>query len=317
MFPYGMLAHPPTLTLAAPAKINLALSVGPPVAHGAKAGFHPIASWLVATTLHDDVVLTRLPNGAASRVIIEWAADAPKASPIDWPVERDLGFRAHRLLEAHIGHALPVEVVVRKRIPVGGGLGGGSSDGASVLIGLNRLFNLPLTSGELRLLSTRLGSDVAFFIDDDQHRRTPRPAMVTGFGELIERLSPVPPTPGVLLIPPVACPTGAVYRAFDAGAPGALREADVRAIIGGARGAGAIRPAVLFNDLASPACEAEPRLRVFWETLGRVGPRVHVTGSGSTMFALLPGALEGEVRATCAAFVGAAPEVLALPVELR
>lgn len=280
-----------TLRRAAHAKINLCLSVGPPepasVPPGG-GGMHPISSWMAAVELADEVELTALGEAeGASRYRVEWAADAPpppRPSPIDWPIEKDLAVRAHRLLEQRVGRGLPVEVVVRKRTPVGGGLGGGSSDGAAALCGLNELFGLGLSTSELVAMSAALGSDVAFFIDD----QTPaRPGVVGGLGQRIERVAPVAARV-LLIIPPFGTPTGPVYRAYDR-APRVLREADVRMLRARASAAGRIDPAGLFNDLAAPACEVEPRLGELLGRLRAAGVPAHVSGSGSTLFVLDPG----------------------------
>ena len=293
----------PPRTIAAYAKLNLALAVGPPQP---PRGFHPIASWIVAIDLHDTLTLERLPEGEASRFEIRWAADAPKPTPIDWPVAKDLAARAHALLQERTKRVLPIALTLDKRIPVGGGLGGGSSDAASTLVGVNEMFDLGIARAELAILSAGLGSDIAFFIDDGS---VARPALVLGLGDRIERLAPVPVAEVLLIIPPFGCPTGPVYGAFDRGPMADADEKRVRKIIAEARRSGGIPSGSLFNDLAAPACEVEPRLR---ETLGvlraAVGPRtpIHVTGSGSTMFCLpdwpgtdRPGAdrVEGVLRA--------------------
>lgn len=291
-----------SLTISACAKINLCLGVGPPEPPGAlKPGFHPIASWFVGIDLCDEIELRRAGAGAGS-CRIEWASDAPKPSPIDWAIEKDLGVRAHRLLERTVERELPVEMVVRKRIPVGGGLGGGSSDAAGVLVGITRLFDLPIDAAGLRRLSGELGSDIAFFIDalpaaqrgSSRIALAPRPALVTGFGEVLERVDPVAPSPGtsvLLFVPSFGCPTGAVYRAFDALPHTPLDSARVRSLIAAVQSpdGGAIASDELFNDLAAPACDVQPELLGVLASLREaMGPKipVHVTGSGSTMFAI-------------------------------
>lgn len=299
---------PQALTLRAYAKINLCLSVSPPLAADAvdergrsRGGYHTICSWFAPIELHDEVTIEVLPAGRESRYVVEWAPDAPRKSPIDWPIEKDLAVRAHRLLEQHARRDLPVSLRVRKRIPVGGGLGGGSSDAAAVMRGVNRLFGLRLATHELIELSKGLGSDIAFFLDDgvgDQGNSAgeggvARAALVEGFGDRVTRIAS--PRCGVLLIvPPFGCATGAVYKAYDR-SPRAMRTHEVRALIARAAAGAAIDGAGLFNDLAVPACEVEPRLG---ELLARLRdrrhtqphmpplPPVHVTGSGSTMFAL-------------------------------
>ncbi len=290
--------------IAAYAKLNLALAVGPPMP---PKGYHPIASWFLTIDLHDTLTLERLPEGQVSRFDIRWAADAPKKTPIDWPVEKDLAARAHALLEERAGRALPIALTLDKRTPVGGGLGGGSSDAASAMVGVNKLFDLGLSRAALAGLSMRLGSDIAFFLDEGP---IARPALVTGLGDRVERLPPLPTAEVILLVPPFGCPTGPVYGAFDRAPTANADESRVRAIIAAAHTSGAIAPGALFNDLAEPACIVEPRLR---ETLGAlraaVGPStpIHVTGSGSTMFCV-PGRSEAE--RVVAAIRAARPEVV-------
>jgi 4-diphosphocytidyl-2-C-methyl-D-erythritol kinase len=266
----------PSVTRRAPAKVNLALSVGAAEPSGAKAGWHRIASWMVCLDLADTVTV-KPAEGTSHRVV--WASDAVKPSPIDWPIERDLAVRAHRALEAKLGRELLCEMVVEKRIPVGGGLGGGSSDAASALLALREAFGLAVSDDELAAIGARLGSDVPFFVDPDH-----RPALVTGFGETIER------TPAVrgellLLVPPFGCGTPEVYRAFDAiKGSGGPEEARVREM---ARAG--LEPSAWFNDLESAAFRVEPRLAQIRDRASEVlGTRVMMTGSGSTLLAWQP-----------------------------
>jgi 4-diphosphocytidyl-2-C-methyl-D-erythritol kinase len=280
-----------SVRIAAHAKLNLALAVAPPEPAGSpKAGWHRIASWFHALALHDDVELAALPSGP-TRVRIEWAPDAPRPSPIDWPVERDLAARAHALLEAHAGRSLACDMLVRKRIPVGGGLGGGSSDAAATLVGLNRLFDLGVPASELQRLSAALGSDIAYFIDDDH--TPPRPAIVEGFGDVIERVGRVP-APVELIFPPFGCDTRAVYRAFDQLLPPGhtLRDAAVRRMTLDAARSGTIDPVLLFNDLLAPA-DAVAGSRLSAILAGMAGTPVHMSGSGSTLFRI--GARDGAI----------------------
>lgn len=179
----------------------------------------------------------------------------------------------------------PCEVRVLKRIPVGGGLGGGSADAGAALLGLDALFDLGLSQADLSGAAAALGSDVAFFLDRES---PPRPALVTGLGERVERQARLAGDL-VLIMPAMGCPTGAVYRAYDA-APRALREDDVRRMIARAeREGGRADPGVLFNDLAGPALAVAPALAAVRSACaGALGGPVHVSGSGSTLFALAP-----------------------------
>lgn len=282
-----------TITLEAPAKLNLALAVGPPLPAGPNQGFHPIASWFVAIDLCDTLSLTRLGEHEPSRYTIAWSPEAPRPTPIDWPLEKDLAVRAHRSLEARVGRSLPVALRMDKRIPVGGGLGGGSSDAASMLLALDRLFDLRTPIADLITIASTLGSDIAFFLDErcqSSPNAAPLPAIVTGLGERVERTHHAPTHLSAwLIVPPFGCPTGPVYKAFDAAPTTSVDEARVRALAGER----ALDPLGLFNDLERPACVVEPRLASTLAHLRGVlkgHAPVHVTGSGSTMFAMCPSA---------------------------
>ena len=304
-----MPAAPTTITTHACAKINLALSVGPPVP---PKGYHPIASWFVPIALGDNLELATLPVGEPSRFVIAWADDAPKPSPIDWPIEKDLAVRAHELLQERAGRELPVAMSLRKRTPVGGGLGGGSSDAAAMLRACIALFDLKLSRDELAEMSAKLGSDIAFFLDADDSGsilEAPRSAIVTGFGERIERLPPIA-AEILLLIPPFGCPTGAVYQSYDR-SPRPLEERRVRLLATEAAKRKTVSSGELFNDLAAPACIVTPRLGDVYVRLRReVSVPVHVTGSGSTMFALDANAsAEAAIRA-------AAPELVVVRTRI-
>lgn len=277
---------PDAVTIRAHAKVNLALAVGRAIEGGPRAGMHPIASWMAPIGLADTVNIRRTDGGkdSASSFEIRWA----DGQPVEWPVESDLGFRAHALLELEAG-PLGVAISIEKHIPAGGGLGGGSADGAAVLLGLNALFDLDLPTERLRALAAALGSDVPFFIPDKPgFDQPPEAALVTGLGDQIERVgAPGPDGAGpvelLLIVPPFACPTGEVYRAFDADPPRVFRETEVASM---ARSA-LIEPDALFNDLAPAAARIRPELAEIRGTLARALDRpIHVSGSGSTLFCL-------------------------------
>lgn len=275
-------------TARAPAKVNLALSVGPPEPPGTPdAGMHPIASWMAAIDLFDEVTLTESDRATLDR---RWAEDAPRPSPLGWLESDDLALRALTLLAQHAGRELPAHVQLTKRIPVGGGLGGGSSDAAACLTAANTLFGLGLAAQDLASLARRLGSDIPFFLDEAP---LPRPALVTHFGERIRRTA-LAPTELVLILPGFGCQTGAVYREYDE-SPLTLDTARVARLAEG----GSVESEELFNDLALPAQRHEPELQTLIARLGRVtGEPVHVSGSGSTLFVVSPAGsgLEAEIQ---------------------
>lgn len=253
------------------AKINLALSVGPPRESDR---MHPIASWMARLDLADDLHVTRLEEDRLSRYAILWHAEAPLRTPIDWSITKDLAVRAHLLLEEHAGRSLPVQLKLEKRIPVGAGLGGGSADAAATLHAVNELFDLDLSDEDLAQLAGELGSDIAFCLRNEA-------AIVEGVGEAITP-APAPSAWVVVVMPEVGCPTARVYGAFDSTAElAALRTEEVRAMAASGR----IDSGVLFNDLADAACAVQPRLAELRAQVGAEADRdVHVTGSGSAMF---------------------------------
>lgn len=279
---------PRSVRLQAPAKINLVLAVAPPnPAPPAGDGLHPIASWMACIDLSDELTVTRLEPDRASRYAILWHDEAPRRSPIDWSVTKDLAVRAHRLLEETIARPLPAQLKLVKRIPVGAGLAGGSSDAAACLLAVNELFDLGLPVTRLRQLASRLGSDVAFFLPAPGEPFPP-PALVEGVGDHLERTPDLATDDSspllALILPDFDCATPAVYRAFDEMQPIEFRARRVRELAF----TGIIDPASLFNDLAAPASRVQPRLGELLDAARRITDRpAHVTGSGSGLFLLL------------------------------
>ncbi|MDX2115321.1 MAG: hypothetical protein SFZ24_06830 [Planctomycetota bacterium] len=294
---------PRAATRSAHAKLNLILAVGPPRAGD---GFHPICSWFTPVSLADELRVERLADGAATSLEISWSPDAPRPSPIDWPLEKDLAQRAHALLEREVGTPLPVRATLRKRVPIGGGLGGGSSDAAAMLLALRDLFGLEITTPRLARLGSRLGSDIPFFV-----RNALTPALVEGVGEVVTPL-PALEAFAVLIIPPFGTPTGPVYAAFDRAGPAPLvRRERVESVAS----TGTVRDEALFNDLAAAAEAVEPRLAELRRRAAELGGSpVHITGSGSTMFALASSA--AQARGLAERLSGRLPECACLPVAL-
>ncbi len=268
---------PRSIFIQAPAKLNLALSVG---ALNAQA-MHPISSWMVTTNLFDDLYLQILPTKSFSLFATVWHKDALRRSDIDWSISKDLVHRAHDRLEMFVGHELPVKSRLEKRIPVGGGLGGGSSDAAAMLRGLNELFALGVSTDDLCAIAATLGSDVPFLIEGGS-------AIVSGIGEEIESLGAPPELHAVFFFPEVPCPTGAVYKQFDALSnlaisPAQLRVSHVRMLAAQST----LNPIDPFNDLAEAAKIVAPAMAEDMHEIEQLAQLpIHVCGSGSSLFAL-------------------------------
>ena len=121
------------------------------------------------------------------------------------PLERDLCYRAAQLLQTKAGIRQGVEITLEKHLPLGGGLGGGSSDAATTLIVLNRLWGAGLSRSALMQLGLQLGADVPVFVFGDN-------AWAEGIGEVLTPIT-LDPAWYVVLIPPVSVPTATIFSA--------------------------------------------------------------------------------------------------------
>ena len=267
-----------SLRVFAPAKLNLDLLVGPRRGDG----FHPLDSIVVKITLFDEILLRPTCDGQITLTCRH--ADCG-------PVEKNLACRAAKLLATSAGISADVgaEIELTKRIPPGKGLGGGSSDAASVLAGLDELWRLQTPPARLGELAAELGSDVPVFLGPPAARMTGRgevlgPAVVHGFA-------------AVLHLPDFACATADVYRAFDSLAD-AGRPMIERGEIDFADSPPSQWRGLLRNDLA-PAAEAVcPELcRTMERIEAAVGAPVSLTGSGSAMFLLADSVDEAQALA--------------------
>jgi 4-diphosphocytidyl-2-C-methyl-D-erythritol kinase len=185
-----------TLHMSAPAKINVYLRIT-----GRRAdGYHLLDSLMIPISLSDEITI-QIEDGPSG---VSLTCDDPSL-PTD---DTNLAYRAAALLsrEANIvGH---ITIVLRKRIPAGAGLGGGSSDAAAILKSLNTLLALSISEDRLCRYGVQLGADVPFFIGC-------RSARVEGIGDVLTPVSPLPHRWIVLVVPPFSVSTPWAYRRFD------------------------------------------------------------------------------------------------------
>lgn len=245
-----------TLVVPAPAKLNLFLHV----VGRRPDGYHLLESLMVLLDHHDTLRLTVNLSGRVRRLSgNEGIAE-----------DHDLIVRAARLMQEKAGGDHGVDLVIEKRIPVGGGLGGGSSDAAAVLLALNRLWNIHLDRADLCTLGLRLGADVPFFVFGES-------AFVTGIGEALLPVS-VARAWFLVLIPPESVPTAHVFQS-----PELTRNTPCATIIGFPEFAGR-------NDLQAVTLSRYPEvgrcLRILEGLPGASGARM--TGSGACVFAWFP-----------------------------
>jgi 4-diphosphocytidyl-2-C-methyl-D-erythritol kinase len=199
------------------------------------------------------------------------------------PVEEDLCVRAARLLQQRCDTRQGADLALEKNLPIGGGLGGGSSDAATTLIVLNRLWGAGLTRDALRDLAAQLGADVPFFVFGEN-------AVGEGIGERLSALA-LPPAWYFVLVPPVALATREVFS------DNALtRNTKPLKIPPFFSGLGA-------NDLEPVALRRCPEIGVHLAWLRQRAPQARMTGSGACVFAEF--ATEQEARALLGELPGA------------
>lgn len=257
------------LGLPAPAKLNLFLHV-----IGRRAdGKHLLESIFILIDLADTVDLTELPGGRIERT-----------GDLECAPEADLCLRAAEALRAAAGPAAAAKgarIRVEKRIPAGAGMGGGSSDAATTLIGLNRLWGLGLDRGALARIGETLGADVPFFIHGQN-------AFVEGIGELISPL-PVPPAEYAVIWPGRGVSTAKIFAS-----PSLTRDSEsqrIRVFSDLLRTRWPELPGR--NDLQKTAAAIEPVILDALAALAPLGGEARMTGSGSAVFALIrPGSPE-------------------------
>jgi len=186
--------------IRAPAKINLRLRIV-----GKRAdGYHLLDTVMVPVSLYDDIVIRKIRPAGKRRFgdeRIRISCDHPEV-----PVGKEnLVYRAAQLILKRSRGGQPISIHIKKRIPVGAGLGGGSTDAAATLVGLNRLFNLKLSLAALEKMAVSLGADVPFFI-------RARPARARGIGERLSPLRGMARFWSVILYPGISVSSGWVYR---------------------------------------------------------------------------------------------------------
>ncbi|MCL2196655.1 MAG: 4-(cytidine 5'-diphospho)-2-C-methyl-D-erythritol kinase [Treponema sp.] len=185
------------LAVSAPAKVNLHLTV----LDKRPDGFHNLESVFLAVNLADTLYFEPIEPENSIEIDMQGIN-----SPI--PTEKNIIFKAVSLFRQKTGFSQGLKITVEKRIPLGGGLGGGSSDAASTLLALNKLAGSPCGKDTLLEMASSLGSDVPFFI----HEITA--AIVTGRGEHIQPIE-TPPMHLVLVNPGFPSDTAAAFRLLD------------------------------------------------------------------------------------------------------
>jgi 4-diphosphocytidyl-2-C-methyl-D-erythritol kinase len=258
------------LEIQAPAKINLFLHV----VGQRQDGYHLLQSVFSLIDLTDQVLLRTRDDGQIFRL-----------NSLDGiPPESDLVIRAARLLQKKTGVSLGADIDLIKRIPMGAGLGGGSSDAASTLIGLNFLWKTGLDRSTLAKIGLELGADVPFFI----HGKN---AFVEGIGEDITPVK-LPEANYLLVFPGVGIPTQTIFQD-----PSLTRNHSSITMMDfvahlSENGFGN-------NDLQDVVVQKHPEVKkaLGWLLEQFPGSNPRMSGSGSTVFVMLPENLNAELKA--------------------
>ena len=252
------------LTCPAPAKLNLFLHV----VGRRPDGYHLLQTLFRFIDLHDTLHFSLREDGVVRRInVVEGVEE-----------DQDLCVRAARLLQSETGCELGAEIGVEKRIPMGGGLGGGSSDAATTLIALNRLWSLGLSRSRLMRLGLRLGADVPVFIFGEN-------AFAEGVGEELQAY-PLEEAWYVVLFPPVHVPTAEIFAR-----PELTRDTvsiTMRALPKWQS------EQQLHNDLQPVVCAIYPEVGRHISWLNNFG-KAMMTGSGACVFAEFASRSQAEV----------------------
>ena len=261
------------MTLSSPCKVNLILNI-----LGKRAdGFHELETVMHPVNVCDQISFT--PSGSG----VQLTCSHPEL-PVDG---RNLVFRAatNFLAEAKISDG--VRLHLDKKIPMAAGLGGGSGNAATTLLGLNELFGKPLNAAQLQVQAAALGSDVPFFLQT-------KPALAVGRGEQVQSLEPFASLRGTAIL--------LIHPGFGISTPWAYKElARFSSALNGERGraqrlATSLREKDLtsaakdfYNSLEAPALEKFPVLALYQEFFRAHDAVVSLmSGSGSTTFAVFP-----------------------------
>lgn len=255
-------------TFPAPAKINLFLHV----IGQREDGYHLLQTVFRLLDYYDTVHIRPRTDGIIRRV-----ANIPNV-----PEDEDLCVRAARLIKQHTNSPLGADIVLQKHIPMGGGLGGGSSDAATVLLALNHLWTLGLSRKEMQILGLKLGADVPVFVFGQN-------AWAEGIGEELQPIA-LKPAWYVVLTPPVHVSTAEVFASKELTRN--TIPTTIAAFSGEPSGTGS-KHSRIQNDLESVVCRQYPVIASCLSWLNQFS-QARMSGSGASVFAEFASRAEAE-----------------------
>lgn len=251
-----------TLSLDSPAKINLTLDI---LKRDEVTGYHLIQTIFQRVSIFDTIECSMASQGFHFESNTNLDAD-------------NTVVKAYRSICDHIGRELPVNINLKKRIPSGAGLGGASSNAATVLIGINHLFSLNVPLATLMELGGKIGKDVPFFVSNASA------AIGSHFGEKVTALPAMPDTPILVIFPRMSCPTREAYSKVDLASTGKHHHKTDMLIDLFRRGSFNQEKflSLLHNDFEPSFFESFPKLHELKERLEQELDKVILSGSGSS-----------------------------------
>jgi len=255
-----------TIEMLAPAKLNLLLKIA-----GQRVdGYHELVSILVPVALYDKLTIGKIERG----VKVHWSGrELPEG-------QNNLVDRAAASFFEKTGISKGAQISAIKRIPLASGLGGGSSDAAATLKGLNQLWENPLSNGDLEELALSLGADVPFFL-------LQRPAIARGIGEILELIRDFPSFWYVIVSPNLMVSTAWAYERVKL----KLTNKEIQNIMNDCKKAIFNISEILSNDLERVILGKYPFLYSIKESLIKLGALgALMTGSGPSLFGLFDSA---------------------------
>jgi 4-diphosphocytidyl-2-C-methyl-D-erythritol kinase len=251
------------IVIRTPAKLNLFLEV----LGKRRDGYHSLRSLIQPINLFDTLTIKPISQGLTFRC---------PGHP-DLENESNLVIKAVKIMEKELNRPLSLSIRLKKKIPIGAGLGGGSSNAASTLLGINRLLGNPVPVRGLEVLAARIGSDVPFFL-------TRVTTLVSGRGEILKPWPDFPSYWYVLICPGFSVSTAWAYSQVKFPLTGMRKTINIKRLKTKGLSAG---DTFLFNDLEEVVSPFFPRLGRIKKALQNQGCfQALMSGSGSTMFGL-------------------------------